>query len=188
MKRALAIYGSPRRDGVTSRLHDAFLSGLGGAGVTGYRPYELDIRPCTDCGRCRDEFACVHDDGMSGLYAALRDCDFLSISSPLYFSSPPAPLKAFIDRCQVFWELGLREPGALRLKRGFFIAAGAGDYARMFEPSVAIIRHFFKTLGCEFSEEDFLLVRGADGELSAGSLARAQVLGEKYSAYLNGGG
>ncbi len=188
MKRALAIYGSPRRDGVTSRLHDAFLSGLAGVEVTALRAYELDIRPCTDCGSCRDEFACVHRDGMSGLYAALRDCDLLSISSPLYFSSPPAPLKAFIDRCQVFWELGLREPGALRGKRGFFIAAGAGDYAGMFEPSVTVIRHYFNTLGCEFREEDFLLVRGTDGGLPNGSLDRARALGRKYSLYLNGGG
>lgn len=185
MKRALAIYGSPRREGTTARLHDAFLAALGDrVSVRRLHVYDMDIRPCTDCGHCRGEFGCIHDDDMSGLYDAINGSDLLSVSSPLYFSSLPAPLKAFVDRCQVLWELSARDRAAIGKKRGYFMAAGAGDYPRMFDPSVIVIRHFFNTLGCTFNEDDYLLVRGADGPATE-HLERARALGEKYSAMLD---
>lgn len=190
-RKALAVFGSPRREGNSSRLHEAFLAELGGVELTRLHVYEMDILPCTACGHCRGEFGCIHDDGMSGLYEAIGGCDLLSISSPLYFSSLSAPLKAFVDRCQVFWELSEREPEKIRKKQGLFIAVGGADYPRMFDPAVTVMRHFFKTIGCEFREEDCLLVRGVDGDetvLPGEALEKARALGMRYSAMLDGEG
>lgn len=185
----LAVFGSPRPEGNSARLHESFLAELHGVTVTRLHVYGMDLRPCTACGHCRGEFGCIHDDDMSGLYGAIGGCDLLSISSPLYFSSLPAPLKAFVDRCQVFWELSERAPEKIRKKRGLFIAVGGADYQGMFDPAVTVMRHFYNTVGCEFIEEDCLLVRGVDGDgavMPGGALERARALGIQYSAMLDG--
>ncbi len=188
MVRGAAIFGSPRNGGHSTRLHEAFLGELTGVSFDRLRVYDLDIRPCTACGFCRGEFGCIHDDDMARLYGRIAESAVVSVSMPLYFSSPPSPLKAFIDRCQVFWEARERQ-GVLAVtsRRGFFIAVGGGRYRGMFEPSLAVVRHFFRTLGCEFDESEYILVDGVDGEKDAlpnAYLARAREAGRRCARLL----
>lgn len=117
----------------------------------------MRIQPCTGCGFCADRVSCIFNDDMTAAYRSLVDADIVSISSPLYFSSLTGSLKCFIDRCQVFWELQKRSREPQKKKYGFFISVGGGDYPRMFEPSITVVRHYFNTLGCVFNEEDYLM-------------------------------
>ena len=124
--------------------------------------YDMHIHPCTGCGFCSDRIDCIFKDDMINAYEILLDADVVSISSPLYFSSLTGSLKCFIDRCQVFWELQKRQREQQKKKYGFFISVGGGDYPRMFEPSVTVVRHYFNTLGCNFNENDYLLYGSLD--------------------------
>ncbi len=94
---------------------------------------------------------------MTQLYSMIEDATLISISSPVYFSSLPAPLKALIDRCQVLWELFQRQPDAKRKKCGFFLSVAGSNYHNLFLPSVTIIRHLFNSIGVDYLEKDFLL-------------------------------
>jgi len=119
--------------------------------------YEHSIKPCTGCGHCREKRECIFDDDMTQIYSQIENARLISISSPVYFSSLPAPLKALIDRCQLLWELYRREPDAGRKKTGIFISAAGSRYHNIFLPSVTIIRHFFNSTGIYYLENDFLL-------------------------------
>jgi hypothetical protein len=53
----------------------------------------------------------------------------------------------------------------------------------MFLPSVTSVRHFFRSLGCSFLAEDFILVPGCDTDTvseDAALLARAGAIGRDY--------
>ncbi|MCX7679239.1 MAG: flavodoxin family protein [Spirochaetes bacterium] len=162
MKRILAVFGSPRKSGFSSMIHEAFLEGCEGDAIERIFVYDLLIQPCTGCLRCREKFFCPLRDDMTQLYQLIDACDAMSISTPLYFSAPPSPLKAFIDRCQPFWERNQREGRKSEKKSAFLIAVGGGNYAEMFTPLHHIMRHFFRTCGFVFDEKRWLTVRSSD--------------------------
>ncbi|HNR88872.1 MAG TPA: flavodoxin family protein [Spirochaetota bacterium] len=189
MALVLSLFGSPRDTSVSSHLHERFLAPLAAAGheVRRYAAYAMDVRPCIACGHCRDSFSCVHDDEMTALYPLLVQARLVSVSSPVYFSGLPGPLKTVIDRCQALWELARREciSGA---RDGFFISVGEGDYPRQFEPSVVTMRHFFNSIGCRPLESDYLLVR-ADPDASPEHIAeaaRAETAGIRSATAMSG--
>lgn len=160
--KVLALYGSPRPGGFSSRMHDLFLNAFPPESIKRFHVASLDIKPCTACGSCRNESRCPLVDDMDMLYEAIREAGLVSISSPVYFSSLPSSLKAFIDRCQVFWEEKERGGVSLSGKRGLFMSAAGGDYRGMFTPSVTIVRHFFNSTGIVYDEGDFILLPATD--------------------------
>jgi multimeric flavodoxin WrbA len=73
------------------------------------------------CGYCASKLQCNISDGMSDIYSLIKEADIISVSSPLYFSSFPSPLKTIIDRCQLLWEEKKNNIPAKK-KKGFFFA------------------------------------------------------------------
>jgi multimeric flavodoxin WrbA len=157
--RICALYGSPRQMSLSSHLHDSFLEPFEGSWVIErFRVYEMNIHPCTACGFCHKENSCIFDDDMNDIYRSIRTSDIISISSPLYFSSLPGPLKTVIDRCQVFWEESTRLENRSRRGRGYFLCTAGSNYPEMFAPALTIIRHFFNSLLRNHTESNYLLV------------------------------
>ena len=185
-----AIFGSPHLTGFSSSLHEIFLSPAEERGISISRipAYTSIINPCIDCGICRDESRCYYDDGMKSIYKQLRDSDGITISSPVYFSSLPGPLKNLIDRCQLFWEEQRRNQVHDRRKKAFFLATAGSSYSNVFSPSVVTIRHLFNTLNCSFDENEFYLLPGVDDLGAVPEISRQTVLeaGKKFVDYLTG--
>jgi multimeric flavodoxin WrbA len=122
---------------------------------------------------------------MDRIYELLLNSDILSISSPVYFSSPSGPLKTLIDRCQTIWEkpMGSRFRRTGRFQRAHFMAAaGSPFYKNMFTPSRIIMSHFFRIIGATWNEKDFILVSGTDtiSEIDGSTCERAKELALKY--------
>ena len=189
--RHVALFGSPKKRGHSAALHEAFISGMGP--VTAPERlflYDLNIGPCDGCGHCREAFFCPLDDDMPRLYSLLRDASLVTISSPLYFSGPPAPLKCFIDRCQALWEAARRGEMAAAGKTGHLIVTGGSQYDGMFAPMVTIIRHFYNSIGCSFYEEEYLLVPGIDarGCVPGEVIESAARMGRVYAERMQHGG
>ncbi len=100
---AIAISGSPRRNGNTDQLCQRCLAGLEAAGfstrfesLAGKR-----IAGCTGCGWCRkhDEDRCViDDDDFLPLYRAMEEADVIVVGSPVYFGSATPEMMALLDR------------------------------------------------------------------------------------------
>lgn len=155
----LAIYGSPRTEGVTSFIQDNILDQLGlPVHVNKKYVYDENINPCVACGYCKQHFGCIFNDSMNEIYDLLITSNLVLITSPLYFSNITGPLKLLVDRCQVIWERQLRGEKSSIYQRGFFSAAGAGSYSNMFLPSVITIRHLFNTAGLIYNEDEYVLL------------------------------
>lgn len=119
----LGVSGSPRVGGATSRLVRSAL--LGAEEVPGVRTVfvslaTLRVAGCDRCAECIAAGGCLIDDDMGTLYPLLLEADALILGSPVYWGSPSALCKAFMERVAGF---GLREK-KLRLKVGGAIAAG----------------------------------------------------------------
>src|SRR5581483_5619604 len=118
----LGVSGSPRLE-ATHTLVQAAL--LGAASVDGTETEYVAlagkrIPPCDGCARCIDAGHCVIDDDMQPLYEPLLRADAVIVGSPVYFGSPSALCKAFMERVEAF---GIHEK-RLRLKVGGAIATG----------------------------------------------------------------
>lgn len=120
----LLIDGSPRRNGATAAL----CAGLP-SGIAHFRCYDTPVAPCDDCRACRVTGRCTKRD-MDALYQAIEQADVLVFATPVYNHSFPAPMKAVIDRCQVYWSrrfaLGMRPPIA-KAKRVLLLTAGGAE-------------------------------------------------------------
>lgn len=85
---------------------DEFLRGSQEAGneAEKIRVAALKIHPCSACYYCRDHGGqCVHKDDMAELLQKMIDADVIVFSSPVYFYSIDAQLKAVIDRTLARW-------------------------------------------------------------------------------------
>ncbi|MGL4368437.1 MAG: flavodoxin family protein, partial [Spirochaetota bacterium] len=101
--RICSFFGSPRRHGDSSRLHESFLQAFPGAEIDSFYPAFMNITGCTGCGACSAVSRCVFDDDMRHIYESVRKARIIAFSFPLYFTSPPSQMKAVIDRCNLLW-------------------------------------------------------------------------------------
>ncbi len=181
----LAITGSPRKNSFSAKLQNEFLNPFiaNGFVINTVNAYEADVNPCTACGRCSSESICIFDDSMSEIYRLIRDADVISISSPLYFSSFPAPLKSVIDRCQLLWEETKRSGIKLKAKKGFFFCTAGSDYNDIFLSVLTGVRHFYNTINTSFDMNEAILLKNCDitEEISLEILEKCRMLGIKYS-------
>ena len=105
-KKVLILSGSPRKGGNSDILCDAFMKGAAEAGneVEKIRVAAKKIAPCSACYYCRDHGgACAHRDDMAEVLQKMIDADVIVLSSPVYFYSIDAQLKAVIDRTVARW-------------------------------------------------------------------------------------
>ncbi len=106
MKKVLILSGSPRLDGNSSILCDEFMRGAleNGHQVKKINVVSKKIAPCIGCYYCLDhDGKCVINDEMAEVLQDIIDCDVLVLSSPVYFYSINAHLKALIDRTVARW-------------------------------------------------------------------------------------
>jgi len=156
MSKILVLAGSPRKNGNTDRLADAFVKGAEKRNeVEVFSVHDYRIRPCTGCDTCftRAGNECVQDDDMPLIYRKLHDTDTLIIASPVYFYGISAQLKAVVDR--------LHTP-----MRDFFpiqklglILVGAAELPELFDSITAqyrLVLNFF-----HLEDAGMVLVRGA---------------------------
>jgi len=181
----LAITGSPRKNSYSTKLQNEFLDPFikNGSKINIINAYKTDIKPCTACGSCKFDSRCIFDDSMSDIYNLIREADIISISSPLYFSSFPGPLKSLIDRCQLLWEENRRTGNSVKDKRGFFICTAGSDYNDIFLSVLTGIRHFYNSINTSFNPDEAVLVKNCDliEKISPDILEKCRVLGAKYS-------
>ncbi len=158
MKKAIGIFGSPRKEGNSDILLNSALRGAEESGVNVERIVirDLQIAPCNSCGGCWETGVCVIGDDMQKIYSKLVDADGILVASPIYFMGVSAQLKAFIDRCQAFWarkyvlHAPIREGG--KVARGFFIATAARDDEEgLFTGAVKTIKAFFHVLDTRYT-------------------------------------
>ncbi|MDR1242811.1 MAG: NAD(P)H-dependent oxidoreductase [Deltaproteobacteria bacterium] len=144
---------------------------------------DYQVLPCVDCGVCADartEFSeCASwrlcplslEDNSAALFQALLTARFVAICAPVYFYHLPAQLKALLDRCQLWYQTGLRKKSFM-LKQAqrdlYTILLGARAQGKeLFRGSLLSLKYALRPLRLE--QRETVLLRGIDriGDLSA---------------------
>ncbi len=164
--KVLAIYGSPRKDGNTSRLLQELVKGVKerGADTTEIAVCDLTIQPCVADYSCGKTGKCFIKDDMENIYHHFIEHDCIVIAAPIFFYNVNAQTKTLIDRSQALWarKYILKQPLTTdgKKKKGIFISVGATKGSKLFDGTLLTMKYFFDAVGAEFSKS--LLYKNID--------------------------
>lgn len=151
--RPLILFGSPHADGPTAALVQAFLERekLSMEDCGWLSAYSLHPLPCVDCGWCKANPDCRLPD-LKEFYAAFEETGLLILAAPVYNAGLPAPLKAMIDRTQVYFNARfhrqMRPPIARPKKAVLLFTAGSDkDFRSLLLEQLAPM---FTVTNCKF--------------------------------------
>ena len=97
----MVLSASPREEGNSDLLCDAFLAGAAEAGhqAEKVRVQDLAVRPCLGCNTCKGNGgSCVQKDDMAGVIDKMLQADVIAMATPVYFGALNAQAKTLIDR------------------------------------------------------------------------------------------
>jgi multimeric flavodoxin WrbA len=159
----LLVYGSPRRNGNTDELMNKFNEGLlrnknivkSSIKIDKIIVKNLSFSACIECRHCSINGECAVKDEMQDVYNKLINCDFIAISSPVFFTAVSGYLKAFIDRCQRFWVLKyeLKKEVIQKERKGIFISTAGSGSDNIFDCSRKTIRALFDVLNVKYDKD-----------------------------------
>ncbi len=166
--RIVAIYGSPRKEGNTSRLLREAVRGMKDAGgkIEEFFLRDMQIKPCMEIYGCKETGRCVIQDDFHIIADAIDKADGIALASPVFFYTVSAHTKAFMDRCQSFWVRKYwidRVPFGSRndSRFGLFISVGATRGQKLFDGVLLTVRYFLDAVDATLWKS--LLYRGLDG-------------------------
>ncbi len=98
----LVLNGSPRVNGNTAALVDAFAQGAAEAGhkVTVVEVCKKKIAGCLACEYChtKGNGKCIQQDDMQEIYPVLEEAEMIVLASPVYYHSFTGQLQCAINR------------------------------------------------------------------------------------------
>ena len=101
-KQIMIPNGSPRKNGNTSALVEAFAKGAEEAGhtVTIFHLDSMEIHGCKGCfgGHSSRACPCVQQDGMAQIYPVAKQAEVIVLASPLYYWNMSGQLRTAVDR------------------------------------------------------------------------------------------
>lgn len=100
-KKIVVITGSPRKNGNSFAMTDAFIQAAEAKGhfVTRFDAAMMKIGGCRACETCyKTGKACSFDDGFNTIAPAILEADAVVFTMPVYWYSIPAQIKGVIDR------------------------------------------------------------------------------------------
>ncbi len=101
-KKILVIKGSCRKESFTNRLWQEAIKTCINAEFTVFDTFSAKFEFCNGCNYCEESGRCVHRD-LDGFFKAFENADVIIFASPVYNGGFSAPMKALIDRFQVFY-------------------------------------------------------------------------------------
>ena len=111
--KALLINGSPNEKGCTYTALTEVERTLNKNGIETELLWlgNAPVANCVDCGFCRQQSRCVHDDTVNRVIDELDSISALVVGSPVYYASASGQLCSFMDR--LFHSCGRRMAGKL---------------------------------------------------------------------------
>ena len=177
MSRIVILMGSPRNNGNTELLVNAFVEGAKEQNqVEVVRVSEYKVNPCCGCNACytNENHVCSQKDDMSEIYLKLTDADILVVASPVYFYGISAQLKAIIDRLHT----PMRQQFAI--KKTALLLVGAAKIPELFDAikmQYELIDDFFhlENIGMVLAND----VKEKGDVLESDAIRKAVELGQK---------
>lgn len=178
-KKILILTGSPRKNGNSDMLADAFMKGAQEKGhiVNKIEVAKLNVSGCNACDKCwTKDVACVQCDDMAEIEPLLESADMLVLVSPLYFYGISAQLKSVIDRLYAYCVGSCKEP--LKIKESALIMCGECDEEKFYSGAIDTYRYTADFM--KWEDRGALIATGvsAIGDVLKGDwLTRAQTFG-----------
>ena len=100
-KKIVVITGSPRKNGNSFAMTDAFIQAAEAKGhqVTRFDAAMMNVGGCHACETCfKTGKACSFDDGFNTIAPAILEADAVVFTMPVYWYSIPAQIKGVIDK------------------------------------------------------------------------------------------
>lgn len=108
-KKIVVITGSPRKNGNSFAMTDAFINAAEAKGhtVTRFDAAMKNVGGCRACETCfKTGKACSFDDDFNTIAPAILEADAVVFTMPVYWYSIPAQIKGVIDRLYSFCVAG----------------------------------------------------------------------------------
>jgi len=168
--KVLAINGSPRKNGNTETVLDAFLKGAedAGAETNKVRLVDIDFKCCRGCNACHKKGTCVIKDNLTPLFEEVSKADVLVLASPIYSMTVTAEMKAFIDRGQFLWAQKFMtktlvfDENHLKKHIGVYLSTSGQPVDGIFNAAFPVVRAFFNDSGFSYTEN--VLFAGMDAK------------------------
>lgn len=152
MKKILIIKGSGRKDGYTTKFCKEIEDFYKDEDVVVFDAFNEKFAFCNGCNYCEKNGRCVNRD-LDEFFRVFETADIIFFTSPVYNGTFSAPVKALIDRFQVyytsFYANGKVQKIKKRRKAYLFVSAGR-DGKASFEYMKTQLKFAFSILNIEF--------------------------------------
>ncbi len=135
----VVIYGSPRHNGNSDKLGQAFVKGSKTSQniVSEFYIRDMKINGCIGCEYCYSDFGvCSQKDDMILIHEQLFKADIIVFVLPIYYQGFPSQLKAVIDRMYI------SENKPFSIKKAIILATYATPGTQMSK----MTKKYFETL------------------------------------------
>lgn len=180
-KKIFVVTGSPRKDGNSAQMADAFLRGAQEAGHQTVR-FDAAFHPaagCVACDQCWTKGrACAVDDDWQEFSRNLEAADVVVFAYPMYWNTMPSQLKRYIDRLYSYCS-PKAQPDLLYGKQSVLLLCGECEGEKIFRDALSAhagLNGFFHWEDAGKVLADLVFERGAIQKTDA--LERAYALGK----------
>jgi multimeric flavodoxin WrbA len=126
MKNILVITGSPRKNGNSTLLANAFIEGAEAKGhkVMLFEAGRKNIRACIACDTCfTKKYGCSLNDDFNEIVPMYENADIIVFSTPLYAYTFPGQIKSVIEKIYAF----AITKRALKIKEAILMVCGGAN-------------------------------------------------------------
>ncbi len=182
MKNILVLTGSPRKNGNSDMLADAFIKGADAAGHNAekFAAGNHTIAGCRACDACfTKDTACAFRDGFTELEPLLERADAIVFVTPLYFYGMSAQIKAATDRLYSY--VAGERPRTLHIAESAFIICGGEDHLESYTGAVETYKNIMKYM--QWKDRGVLIAPAVYGKgevMKTGALADAEKMGREF--------
>ena len=177
--KTVVLFGSPRKDGNTRQLVDAFVGAMKKKAneVRLFHLNDMNIRPCQGCLSCAETGLCRINDDMGDIRTHIMKSDVVVYATPVYWWSPSAQLKLAMDRSIAFLDKDMNS--RVSGKKAVSLVCCADNDKGTCGPVREIFKRTFEGLGMEYAGHVEALGCEEKGAVTkkmldaAGSLARS---------------
>lgn len=152
-KKVLIIKGSERKGSYTNQLCHEIETFFCGEEISIFDAYKENFLPCNGCNYCENKGKCVNRD-LDCFFEQFENADLIFIASPVYNGTFSAPVKALIDRFQVYYTNFYANGKTQQIKKrrkAYLIVASGRDGVASFEYMKTQLRFAFSILNIQFA-------------------------------------
>ena len=151
-KKVLIIKGSARKEGYTNRLCNIAEEFLADSEIEVFDIFKEKFLPCDGCNFCEKSGKCKNRD-LDIFFKSFEEADLIIFASPVYNGTFSAPVKALIDRFQVYYTGFYANGKSQQIKKrrdAIFITASGRDGIKSLEFMKWQLSCAFSILNVEF--------------------------------------